>query len=121
MKHLILMLFLFTSVFAGAQENLQSYTPSILFGKGEWEFKSFQNVYTQNKRFGENLTNTIDNPQRETYSVSINQFLCGINSKINVGADVWIKNVTQSDFDFEGIENRTRTVLLGVWMPSLLS
>lgn len=114
MKHLVLITFLLTSILAGAQESLQSYTPSILFGKGEWEFKSFQNVYTQNKRFGDKLTNTIDNPLRETYSVSINQFLYGINSKINVGADVWIKNVTQSDFDIEGVENRTRTDITAI-------
>lgn len=79
-----------------AQNNLQNFTPSILFGKGDWEFKTFQNLYTQSKSFDAD-GGKVDNGRRENYFTSINQFLYGLNDKINIGADVWIKNVNTSD------------------------
>lgn len=78
-------------VFVGySQNNLQNYTPSILFKKGDWEYKSFQNLYTQTKQFDAD-GGKVDIGSRETFFTSINQFLYGLNDQINVGLDVWIK------------------------------
>lgn len=89
-----------------AQSNLQNYTPSILFVKGDWEYKSFQNLYTQTKSFDSD-GGKVSNGARENYFTSINQFLYGLNDKINIGADVWIKNVNTSD------AQSSRTAIVG--------
>ncbi len=101
MKNILFTILIIVSFSASAQENLQSYTPSILFSKGDWEFKSFQNLYTQTKKFGSSSLNKVSNGVgRETYFTSINQFLYGINDKINVGFDVWVKNVNNERGDY---------------------
>ncbi len=76
--------------------NIQVYTPSVLFRKGQWEYKFFNNLYTQTKGF-DNKGNKFDYGNRSNYFTSINQFLIGINSKINIGADVWINSVRVND------------------------
>lgn len=96
---------------AFSQENLQSYTPSILFDNGEWEFKSFQNVYWQTKEFdgaGAKTVSTGDG--RQLWATSINQFLYGINSQINVGVDVWVKYV---NYENGGLDTRTAVTAIG--------
>ncbi len=101
MKNILFTILIIVSFSASAQENLQSYTPSILFSKGAWEFKSFQNLYTQTKKFGaSSLKKVPKGVGRETYFTSINQFLYGINDKINVGFDVWVKNVNNERGDY---------------------
>jgi len=77
-------------------DNTQTYTPSVLYRKGEWEYKFFNNLYTQTQGF-ENDGNKVDYGNRSNYFTSINQFLLGISSKINVGADVWINSVRVND------------------------
>lgn len=72
--------------------NIQLYTPSVLFQTGQWEYKFFNNLYTQTKGF-DTKGNISEYNSRGTYFTSINQFLYGVSSKINVGADVWIKSV----------------------------
>ena len=74
----------------------QEYTPSVLYRKGEWEYKFFNNLYTQTKGYEKN-GNRIDYGSRSNYFTSINQFLLGINSRINVGAEVWINSVRVND------------------------
>ena len=99
MYRILLFAISLSSLVASAQNNLQNYTPSILFDKGDWEFKTFQNFYTQTKQFGQNGSKISLNPifegaapvERETFFTSINQFLYGLNDQINVGFDVWIK------------------------------
>ena len=76
--------------FSNAQNNLQNYTPSILFNKGDWEYKTFQNLYAQRKSFDGNGSKR-DLGRTETFFTSINQFLYGVNDQINVGFDVWYK------------------------------
>ncbi len=94
-----------------AQEsNLQSYTPSILFDKGDWEFKSFQNVYTQTKSFDSDGGKVENTAGRQTWYTSINQFLYGLSSKVNIGADVWLKN---ANYEQSGIASRTSIVGFG--------
>ena len=82
-------------LFGKAQSNLQEYTPSILFGKGDWEFKTFQNLYTQNKDF-DGSGNKRDLGRRENFFTSINQFLYGVNDQVNIGFDVWVKHSSHS-------------------------
>lgn len=83
-----------------AKENLQNYTPSILFQKRQWEFKSFQNVYLQTKSFSADYTKVTTGRGAEIYASSINQFLIGLSTNINIGFDVWAKGVN--------LENSTR-------------
>jgi hypothetical protein len=90
---LIFAIVIAASVNGNAQQNLQQYTPSILFNKGQWEFKSFQNLYTQTKSFNANLAKQESGRGHESYFSSINQFLIGLSPSINIGADVWIKSV----------------------------
>ena len=106
----ILFVFLATGLLAGSAQNnnLQNYTPSILFGKGDWEYKSFQNLYTGSKSFNTS-GGKVDNGVRENYFTSINQFLYGLNDKINVGVDVWVKNVSTSD------DSGSRTAVVWIW------
>jgi len=105
------LLYFFAIVSVSAQDNLQNYTPSILFDKGEWEFKSFQNLYTQTQSFGEKALEKVAIPSgRETFFTSINQFLYGINDQINVGFDVWVKHVDLANGMFT---NRTAISGLG--------
>ncbi|WP_424962058.1 hypothetical protein [Ekhidna sp.] len=100
-----LLVFFACSVGIG-QSNLQSYTPSILFSEGDWEYKSFQNLYTQTKQF-DNAGGKMESGQRETFFTSINQFLFGLNDQINVGLDVWIKASNNSADNFSSSSGLT--------------
>lgn len=72
------------------KQNLQNFTPSALFAKGQWEFKAFLNLYTQSSQFiNFQKSRTI----RSTYFTGINQFLIGVNDWLNVGANFWTKSV----------------------------
>ena len=104
--HLALTLLISFSVL-GQEVNLQTYTPSILFDQGDWEFKSFQNVYTQTQQFDANGDRTPLEDGRQTWYTSINQFLYGLNNKVNIGADVWVKNVNYAG------PNESRTAVVG--------
>jgi len=97
---IVLSFIILLSQVAYSQSNLQNYTPSILFSQGDWEYKSFQNYYTQTRQF-DNSGNKRDIGRRETFFTSINQFLYGLNDQINVGLDVWVKssNNDQDAFD----------------------
>jgi hypothetical protein len=93
-----------------AQNNIQFYTPSLLFDKGDWELKTYQNVYSQTKSFGSGALEKIETGRgRETYSTSINQFLFGFSDQINLGLDLWIKNV-----NLENGPYTSRTVVSGI-------
>ncbi len=67
--------------------------------KGQWEFKSFNNLYTQNKRFSN--FNKVQTESRQRFITSINQFLYGVNPHLNVGIDLWIKNASSFN-DIQG-------------------
>ncbi|WP_421764396.1 hypothetical protein [Ekhidna sp.] len=95
MRIILVAMAVFTVQLSFSQSNLQNYTPSILFKKGDWEYKTFQNLYTQTKQFDASGSK-VDKGLRETFFTSINQFLYGINGQINVGVDVWIKSSNNS-------------------------
>ena len=99
MRFTLIIIFLLSSLANVAQNNLQNYTPSILFKKGDWEFKTFQNLYTQTKQFDADGSK-VSKGFRETFFTSINQFLFGLNDQLNVGFDVWIKSSNNSADDF---------------------
>lgn len=100
--------------------NIQSYTPSVLLKKEQWEYKWFNNLYTQTQGYDAD-GNKVKYNSRGTYFTSINQFLIGVSQKLNVGFDVWVKavrndSVKSSPFallKFESSPN-TRTALSGV-------
>ncbi len=106
MKSFLTLLGVCSTLVLGAQ-NLQGYTPSILFDRGAWEFKSFQNLYLQTKAFNDGKK--VDTGRgRESYFTSINQFLYGVNDQINIGADLWVKNVNLENGEFT-----SRTAITG--------
>ncbi|MFY0606271.1 MAG: hypothetical protein JXR10_06120 [Cyclobacteriaceae bacterium] len=110
----LLMIFTFLLAFETyAQDNLQVYTPSILFDKGEWEYKSFQNLYTQKRSFDLDggFGKTAAAAESQVFFTSINQFLYGVNSQINVGLDVWV-NYTALPFAGSR-ESQTGVSLIG--------
>lgn len=99
--------------------NIQTYTPSVLLQKGQWEFKIFQNLYTQIGSY-DNSNQYQDNNGRGTFFSSINQFTFGFNSKLNIGTDLWFKSVryglkTDSPLELFKFENtgQSRSVLTG--------
>jgi len=74
----------------------QDYTPSLLYAKGQWEYKFFNNLYSQTKGFTsdgnkENLSN------RSSYLTSINQLTVGVTSRFSIGLDFWVKSVRIDD------------------------
>ncbi len=93
LSRIIIFILLPTSLFA--QLSLQSYTPSALLGEGNWEFKSFQNLYRETQSFGEDPFDKIKNDEnrRSVYFTSINQFLYGLTPQLNVGLDLWASHV----------------------------
>ena len=101
-RTLYLITFVSGSVLFG-QNNLQNYTPSILFDKGDWEFKSFQNLYTQSNSFDAD-GRKVSTGHTDNFFTSINQFLYGVNDQINVGVDVWVKH---SNTTREGLASQT--------------
>lgn len=129
-------LFCLVCVIGYAQEgfNVQTLTPSSLLPSGKWEFKSFNSNYTQTAYFNE-IGQKEDTPAgvlyfddgtiqsspetiRSTFFTSINQFNYGLNSKINIGFEIWINaSAKTSDavsrfkaIDFSQTAN-TRTVV----------
>lgn len=89
LKILVLLLFLFElSAFgqeADSKSNIQTYTPSRLLNKGQWDIKFFNNLYTQTKSSFNGVTS---NSPRENYFTSTIEGFTGIsdNNRINVGA-----------------------------------
>lgn len=109
-----------TSQHENKNVNIQSYTPSVLLKKGQWEYKFFNNLYTQTQGYDSD-GNKVKYNSRGTYFSSINQFLIGISPKLNAGFDMWIKSVRNdsvksSPFALLKFENstNTRTALSGI-------
>ncbi len=100
MRRILYLITILVGFWVTGQNNLQNYTPSILFGKGDWEFKTFQNLYTQSSSFDAD-GKKVDTGLTENFFTSINQFLYGVNDQLNIGIDVWVKhsNTTRSNFE----------------------
>ncbi|MCL6294047.1 transporter [Gaetbulibacter sp. 2012CJ34-3] len=69
-----------------AKSNIQTYTPSKLLKKGQWDIKFFNNLYTQTK-VANSSGDVSKNQPRETYFTSTIDVFTGVseNSKLNVG------------------------------------
>ena len=93
MKKFIIVLFLgIISIDGYSQEepeiqksNIQTYTPSKLLKKGQWDIKFFNSIYTQTKRTDDGGT-SVSIP-RETFFTNTTEIYTGVseNSRINVG------------------------------------
>lgn len=88
---IILIPILMISINSFAQEeddsksNIQTYTPSKLLDKGQWDIKFFNNLYTQNKAADSNGKSV--SIQRENYFTSTLDIFTGVseNNRLNVG------------------------------------
>jgi hypothetical protein len=105
---------------ANKKLSTQEFTPSVLYSKGQWEYKHFNNLYSQTEGF-DNEGNKVKYNNRGTYLSSINQVLFGVNSRFNVGFDFWIKsvridNINSSPLSALLFQNNTnaRTALSGI-------
>lgn len=95
------------------KSNIQTYTPSKLLSKGQWDIKWFNNLYTQ--------TSSTDsgNEPRQTYFTSSIDVFTGISNsnRINVGLLAEIRSNTVSDrgaldvFKFDGDSKTARSGL----------
>lgn len=78
---------------AGIKSNIQTYTPSKLLNKEDWDFKIFNNLYTQTKRdeSGKPLTEA-----RSSFFTTTFETYTGVskNSRINVGLIFNVKSNT---------------------------
>ncbi|WP_299059851.1 hypothetical protein [uncultured Polaribacter sp.] len=69
-----------------AKSNIQTYTPSKLLSKGQWDIKFFNNLYTETEDlFGPNETKRTK--PRETFFTSTLEIFTGVsdNERLNVG------------------------------------
>lgn len=70
---------------ASSKSNIQSYTPSKLLKKGEWDVKWFNNLYTETK-FADGNGTSISKARENYFTTSLDIFT-GVseNSRLNVG------------------------------------
>ncbi|MEX0289277.1 MAG: hypothetical protein AB3N14_09190 [Flavobacteriaceae bacterium] len=99
------------------QSNIQQYTPSKLIGKGQWDLKWFNNLYTQTES-----TFTDGKEPRQTFFTSTLEAYTGVgeNKRWNVGAILEFRsNVINGRkaldvFKFDGEENSARSGLTSI-------
>ncbi|MGB0522347.1 MAG: hypothetical protein ACPGJS_05275 [Flammeovirgaceae bacterium] len=101
--------------------NIQTYTPSALFGKGGFEINSFTNVYTQTA-IRDREGNKVDINERQLFVTSLLQFTYGVSDKrrFNIGLDL---NVNHAHYNPQGEGTSfNRTVISSIgprikWSP----
>ncbi|TNJ43841.1 hypothetical protein KFZ70_07415 [Tamlana fucoidanivorans] len=100
MKRLCTLAFMFTLTFYGFSQNeqersnIQTYTPSKLLSKGQWDIKFFNSVYTQTERTDAG-TKSVTIP-RETFFTNTTEIYTGISAKarVNIGLVFQIRSNT---------------------------
>lgn len=106
---------------ASQKSNVQTYTPSKLLKKGQWDIKWFNNLYTQTK--SANTSGDIEKGlDRETYFTSSIDIFTGVseNSKLNVGLLAEIRSNVIGDrnaldvFSFDGENGTARSGLTSI-------
>ena len=77
------------------KSNIQTYTPSKLLDKGQWDIKFFNGLYTQTKSTGENNSKSED-IQRQNFFTSTLEVFTGIsdNNRINIGGIIEFRSNT---------------------------
>lgn len=125
MKKIVIALSVLISSIGFSQEesdsnksNVQTYTPSKLLNKGQWDIKWFNNLYTQTKSADIN-GDIAKNLDRETYFTSSIDVFTGIseNSKLNIGLLAEVRtNVTgdRNAFDVFSFDNDETTARSGL-------
>ncbi|WP_298339614.1 hypothetical protein [uncultured Algibacter sp.] len=122
---LVLTVISYTGYSQEDQENegsvIQTYTPSKLLKKGQWDIKWFNNLYTQTKVANSNgdITKNLD---RETFFTSSIDIFTGVseNSKINVGLLAELRSNVIGDrsaldiFSFDGERGTARSGLTSI-------
>ena len=86
------------------KSNIQTYTPSKLLNKGQWDVKFFNNLYTQTKGISKGVKSDI---KRETFFTSTLDIFTGIskNNRLNVGLLL--------EYRSNGINGENATSVLG--------
>ncbi len=81
----IVSLFIVGTSFSQEKSNVQTFTPSKLLAKGQWDIKSFLSVYTQTTRT--NARSQKVDIDRQTFLTSTNEIYTGVssNSRVNIG------------------------------------
>ena len=110
---------------ATTKSNIQNYTPSKLLGKGKWDLKFFNGLYTQTKSTLGG-SSEVSEADRENYFTNTNEIYTGIsnNSRVNIGLIVQIRSNTFSDrspltvFNFEDNTTDARSGLTNI-APSI--
>ncbi|SNY94522.1 hypothetical protein [Flagellimonas pacifica] len=97
--------------------NIQNLTPSKLIGKGQWDIKWFNNLYTQTKAANGNRDVTKNLP-RETFFTSTIDIFTGVgeNKRVNVGLLLEFRSNTTNDrgiFDFLSFDGEEGTARSG--------
>lgn len=103
------------------KSNIQQYTPSKLVGKGQYDVKWFNNLYTQTKS-----TFTDGTEPRQTFFTSTLEGYTGVgtNKRWNIGAILEFRSNVISDrsatdvFKFDGENNTARSGLTSI-APSI--
>ena len=125
MKKIIALLIFTTMAFAGfSQEdsegsqksNIQTYTPSKLLKKGQWDIKWFNNLYTETKGKFNGVKSDKD---RETYFTSSFDIFTGVseNNRLNIGLLFEVRSNVIGDrdaldvFKFDGETGTARSGL----------
>jgi len=131
MKKIIALLIFSTITFTGfsqeednndqVKSNIQTYTPSKLLKKGQWDIKFFNNLYTQTKSANSSGDVTKNLP-RETYFTSTIDVFTGVSesSKLNVGLLIEMRSNVVGDrkaldvFKFDGASGTARSGITSI-------
>jgi hypothetical protein len=92
-----------------SKSNIQTYTPSKLLDKGQWDVKFFNGLYTQTKATGENSSKSGDILRQNFFTTTVEVFT-GVsdNNRINIGGSIEFRSNTFNDrsalsvFSFDG-------------------
>lgn len=134
LKKLTLTFLLLISVHSYAQDdndvkrsNIQTFTPSVLLNKGQWDIKFFNNLYTETKA---KFNGVKFDKLRETYLTSSYEIFTGVseNRRINLGLLFEVRSNTiggrtaTSVFGFNGEKGVSRSGLTSFapaikWQP----
>lgn len=110
MKFQILFISLITLMMSSAlnaqESNIRTFTPSALLGKGQWDFKVFNNLYTENEGVDES-SNISKRPMAYFYTSTFEiQTGVSTNKRVNVGIIANVKsNITNGFNDMGEIDN----------------
>ena len=105
---------------ATSKSNLQTYTPSKLLNRGQWDVKWFNNLYTETK-FANSKGKSVSKA-RENYFTSTVEAFTGIsdNNRFNIGVIVEMRSNTNNDrkafsvFEFDGDKNTARSGITSI-------